>query len=335
MKILITGANGFVGSHILEQLVKLDFVTPIAACRSRDKLLDSFKGEVRAGDLRDENYLNELVKGIDVICHAAAWTSLWGHENQSRELFYEPTINLIEKAKNAGVSKFIFTSSTAVAEPGEAEDALSPGVIRTVWPHLNNVVKVERKLLEEAYDDFKVVSLRIGLFVGNRYALGLLPILLPRLKTHLVPWIKGGSTHLPLIDGRDIGQAFSKAVTTQDLPNYEAFNILGKNKPTVRQVINYIHKEFGYPKPHFSVPFFIAYPFAYLMELIDPIVPWEPLVTRSIVHLFEDSNTNNNKATEVLGYQPEYDWELSVWNQIHQIHEQKTAMSMARPVGGD
>jgi len=178
-----------------------------------------------------------------------------------------------------------------------------------------------------------MINLRLGLFAGERYGLGLLPILLPRLKTHLVPWVSSGKAAMPIIDGRDIGQAFMKASLARDLNNYEAFNIVGPTIPKAREVIEFIHHKFNYPEPHFSVPFFIAYPFAQLMELLDPIVPWEPLVTRSIIHLLEDTHVNNNNAFDAFAYQPEFSWQDSVSLQINSLIEKnETPMKMAKPI---
>ena len=204
-KVLVTGANGFVGSHVLEALQSFDGVEVIAACRKRKKLLDGFDGEVREGDLRDEAYLQSVVKGVDVICHAAAWTSLTGHRDETRQLYLEPTLRLIAVAKAAGVGRFINISTTSAASPGKSCDPMSAGIPRSFWPHLCSVVAIEDALRAAATSTFKVVNLRLGIFAGKRYALGLLPILVPRLKTHLVPWVGGGRTSLPITDGRDIG----------------------------------------------------------------------------------------------------------------------------------
>ncbi len=97
IRVLITGATGFVGSHILEVLMKAPSITLTAACRDRKKLLKHFTGTVKTGDLRDTGYVDELVQNVDVICHAAAWTSLWNHKNMitpnpiSVFLFLPPT----------------------------------------------------------------------------------------------------------------------------------------------------------------------------------------------------------------------------------------------------
>ncbi len=328
-RILITGATGFVGSHILESLMQDRQVIPIAACRSPENLSPDFKGEVRIGDLRDPQYIHSVTQNIDIICHAAAWSSLFAHKRQSRTNFLEPSLRLIQSAQNAGVKKFIFTSSTSATSPKYSTNALHKGVPKRFWPHLSSVVAIEDNLREVANSEFSTIILRLGIFTGRRYRLGLIPILLPRLRTHLVPWVKGGKTHLPLIDGRDIGQAFLKTAKTE-LPSHDAFNIIGAEQPTVRSLITFIHQNFGYPKPHFSVPFFVAYPFAWLMEKLNPVVPWEPLVTRSIIYLMEENKITNDKAQSQLGYEPTIQWQDSVREQIHELHQhQGKSMSMS------
>ena len=149
----------------------------------------------------------------------------------------------------------------------------------------------------------------------------------------MVPWVAGGKTSLPIIDGRDIGQALSLASIVENISSYESFNIVGPEVPTVKDVIEFIHKEFKYPKPHFNVPFPVAYAFAWLMEIIDPIVPWEPLVNRSIIHLLEEVNANNEKAERLLGYYPKHTWQDAIRSQLREMEvNQLKPMSMARPI---
>jgi len=333
--ILITGATGFVGSHILESVAGLPDVRIIAACRDRRRLFAGYDGEVREGDLRDPTYVQSLCDGVHTVCHAAAWTSLYKHRRKSHELFLEPAIRLVDAAAAAGVKRFLNVSTTSAASPDASSDAMSRGICRPYWPHLCNVVALEDHLRDKASDAFSVVNLRLGLFAGRRYGIGLLPILLPRLKTHLVPWVAGGRTSMPIIDGRDIGQAFLCAIQAGGLGAYESFNIVGPEVPTERQVIEFINCEFGYPKPHFSVPFPIAFAFAWLMEAIDPLVPWEPLVTRSIIHLLREVQADNARAERMLDYKPEYLWQDTVRVHFDEMKiRQQGPMSMARPIEG-
>lgn len=331
--ILVTGANGFVGTHTLKSLMKQEGINLIAACRDRSRLITEFKGEVREGDFRDETYLDAMLEGVDVVCNAMAWTSLWGNKKQSQELYLKPMINLIDKVVEKGISRFINVSTTSAAAPEKSSDAMSTGIPRAFWPHLCAVIKIENVMRVKANSVTSMINMRLGIFAGEHYGLGILPILLPRLKTHLVPWVAGGKTSLPVIDGEDIGEAMKCAAIAEELDGYQSFNIVGKEVPTVREVIEFIHKEFAYPKPHFNAPFFIAYPFAWLMEMLDPIVPWEPLVNRSIVHLLEEVSADNSRATKILGYQPRHNWQDAVTKQIKEMNKsQKTAMRMVRPI---
>ncbi len=332
--ILVTGANGFIGSHTLSYLMRQPDIRLIAACRDKSKLSPGFAGEVREGDLRDDAYLAELLDGVDVIVQAAAWSSLWGHEQQSEALYYQPSIRLIDRFLESQASRLVNISTTSAAAPERSADAMAEGIPRPFWPHLCNVIRIENTLRAQASSVKSVVNLRLGLFVGEHYGLGLLPILLPRLQTRLVPWVEKGKTRLPLADGRDYGQAMGLAALKDGLDSFQSFNIVGKELPRVREVILFLHEEFGYPKPRFSVPFRLAYPFARLMEKLDPLLPWEPLIVRSIVHLLEETGANNERATAILGYQPHYDWRDAIRLQIAEMQRRQTRpMKMAQESG--
>jgi len=335
INVLVTGANGFVGSHILEALMRHEGVTPIAACRNRRKLIADFHGEIREGDLRDKDYIETLLDKIDVVCHAAAWTSAWSYSKESERLFMQPTLTLLDQVLESNVSRFVFLSSTSVAAPYASSNPMSQadeGHLE-LWPHMQNVARIENVMRERSQQGCTMISLRTGLFAGRRYGIGLLSLLAPRLKTHLVPWVRGGTTGMPIIAGDDIGEAFALTATANGLEGYQGFNIIGPGTPTARELISFLHETYHLPKPHFSVPFAIAYLFARSMELLDPLVPWEPLVTRSIIHLLEETGASNTRAAELLGYQPKVHWKDAIRIQMDEMaRRQKTPMKMYKPI---
>lgn len=331
--ILVMGANGFVGSHALEFLQTLEGVKIIAGCRDTGRLPRSFHGEIRAGDVRDDTYLERLLDGVDTVVNAMAWTSLWKHRQESRQLFLDPTLRLVDRFLRSDAQRYVNISTTSAAAPERSADPMSRGIPRPWWPHLCNLIQIENYIREHARSEKTMVNMRLGIFVGERYGLGLLPILLPRLKTQLVPRVGGGRTRLPLIDGRDVGRALGLAATTSGLNGYESFNVVGKSLPRVHDIMDYLHQRHGYPRPHFGVPFFAAYAFAGLMEHLDSILPWEPLIVRSIVHLLEETGVDNDRAIRKLGYSPQHDWRESIDRQLAEMTDrQQRPMSMARPV---
>jgi nucleoside-diphosphate-sugar epimerase len=323
--VLVTGATGFLGSHFLEACMSNTDVHLIAACRHSSWLLPGFDGEVRQGDLTDNNYVRQVVQGVDVICHAAAWTSLWAHRKDEQRLYREPTMQLIDAAIGAGVQRFIFDSSVVAAGPhrngtpiGDHEPAKHPGF----WPHMDIVVDIENYMRDQSKRGTTMVSLRCGHFAGVRYNLGLLSLLLPRLKTHLVPWVAGGKARVPLVDGRDLGAACALAVTAEGLEGFESFNICGPSFPPMREVIEFLHAEIDVPRPHFGVPLWGAYVFGWLMEKLNPLLPGDPFLTRAIVFLGEDWYAPSDLAKERLGYEPKFDWKTAVRCQLKDMEGQ-------------
>ena len=316
IRVLVTGATGFLGSNILKALMTQAEVEPIAACRRREKLPRNFKGEVRIGNLMDANYRREVVKEVDVICSAGNWASMWNHKALERERFFEPTRDLIEQAIRQGVKRFIQTSTVvigAVAKDNKPLDDFSETKYTGFWPHLDCLIDLDRNMQANSARGTQMVTMRLGHFIGTGNRLGMLPALVPRLKTYLVPWLAGGRKRLPLVADTDLGASFALATIAEGLNDYESFNICGAEFPTLREVVGFIAAETGFPKPLYSVSYPAGYAFGWLMETLKPILPGSsPFLTRSIVHLCENWVCPNDYARKKLNYVPRKDWRTAV-----------------------
>jgi nucleoside-diphosphate-sugar epimerase len=168
-----------------------------------------------------------------------------------------------------------------------------------------------------------MVHLRLGHFVGPGNSIGLVPALLPRLKTRLVPWIERGHARLPLVAGEDIGQAFALAATSTAIETYDAFNIAGPEFPTSREVFQLIAEESGLSLPWFSVSRKAAYTFGWLMEKLHAVLPLlpggAPFLTRSIVYLAEDWPVSTKYAEKKLGFRPTTDWRSATRSAVREL----------------
>ena len=125
-KILITGADGFIGSHLCELLVKKKFnVTAISYYNSfgSNGWLDYINKDIRnkikiiSGDIRDKDFVSSVVKGQDVIFNLAALIGI-PYSYRSTESYIDTnikgTFNLLSASKNQKVKKIIHISTSEV-----------------------------------------------------------------------------------------------------------------------------------------------------------------------------------------------------------------------------
>jgi dTDP-glucose 4,6-dehydratase len=125
-KILITGADGFIGSHLTEALVRMGFdVRAFVLYNSfnswgwLDRCESDVKGkfEVFAGDIRDSNGVRTAMRGCDAVLHLAALIAI-PYSYHSPDTYVDTnikgTLNIIQAARDLGISKVVQTSTSEV-----------------------------------------------------------------------------------------------------------------------------------------------------------------------------------------------------------------------------
>lgn len=319
---LVLGATGHIGSNILRALSGAHDIEVLAGCRSPERLPHEHTGGVRVGDLRDPSYRRSVFTGVDTVCFAAAWSALYGSREASRQLFYEPTVAAMNAAAQAGVSRILFLSAIDVDNVASSRSSAIREHLPAVWPHLANVIAIEEHMAALAASGMQSVAVRCGYFVGPGTRLGILPVLLPRLRARLVPFIEGGQAPMRLIDGRDVGRAFALLARAPDLQGMQTFDVIAEDCPTFADYLRLLHAEYGYPLPWFSVSYEAAFRFAWFAEAFSRVTRTEPLLTRSIVFLSEPAPVNG-EPLRTLGFRPTHRWQDSVRAQVEQIHSER------------
>ena len=131
MSTLVTGAAGFLGSHVTRQLVaRGDDVRVLLRASSTNRAIADLPLEYVTGDLRDRASLDRAMKGVKRVFHVAADYRLWAKRKQD---IYDSNVggtkNLLDAAKRAGVEQLIYTSTVATIavdrpqHPNEFTDA--------------------------------------------------------------------------------------------------------------------------------------------------------------------------------------------------------------------
>jgi dihydroflavonol-4-reductase len=129
MTTLVTGATGFVGSHVARQLVSAGHRVRILVRKSSNlKALEGAQVDAVEGDLRDMASLERAMKGVNRVFHVAADYRLWTRNPEEiYESNVEGTRKLFEAAGRAGVERVVYTSTVAtiaVPQPHAAGGAL-------------------------------------------------------------------------------------------------------------------------------------------------------------------------------------------------------------------
>jgi len=138
LRVLVTGANGFLGGTLFRRLCSGNDFECLGAVRSRPGIINGADNMVTVGDMGAVIEWSSVVSGIEVVVHTAARAHIMNDEvadplAEYRKVNVEGTLNLARQAATAGVKRFIFISSikvngeqTVTGQPFFSRDAPSP-----------------------------------------------------------------------------------------------------------------------------------------------------------------------------------------------------------------
>jgi nucleoside-diphosphate-sugar epimerase len=193
--VLVTGATGFVGSHVAETLIRRgDRVRALARERADTAFLDSLGATIVRGDLSEPGTLNAAVEGVDVIAHCAAKVGDWGHVDEYRKVNVEGLRALFDAVLNRPLHRFVHVSTLGVYEARHhyGTDETEPLPDRHIDGYTQSKVEAERLALQYyRKQKIPVTILRPGFVYGSRDRM-VLPRLVNRLQERSVIYIARG-----------------------------------------------------------------------------------------------------------------------------------------------
>jgi 2-alkyl-3-oxoalkanoate reductase len=168
---LVTGATGFLGLYIVEQLIaRGDSVR--AFCRQPTPELNSLPVEIVQGDIRDADAVASACRGIDTVFHTAAVAGIWGPWQQFYETNTLGTEHVIAGCMKHGVRRLVFTSSPSVTfdgadQCGVDESASYASRWLANYPHTKALAE-QRVLAANGSNSLLTCALRPHLIWGPR-----------------------------------------------------------------------------------------------------------------------------------------------------------------------
>ncbi|MCU1272652.1 MAG: NAD-dependent epimerase/dehydratase [Bryobacterales bacterium] len=260
MLAFLTGATGFVGSHVARALAEQGAnLRLLVRANSNTKNINDVKGDLVTGDLRDPASLEKGIAGCEVVFHVAADYRLWVRDPE--EMYranVEGTRAILEAARKNRVRRVVYTSSVATigfTSNGQPADENSPvSLDKMIGPYKRSKFMAEQVAIEAARAGQDVVIVNPSTPVGER---DIKPtptgrIVVDFLKKKFPAYVDTG---LNLVDVKECAQGHIAAL--EKGRSGERY-ILGGENLTLKQILDKLAAITGLPSPKIRVPYVLA-----------------------------------------------------------------------------
>jgi 2-alkyl-3-oxoalkanoate reductase len=305
---VVTGANGQLGSHIVEQLRHAgQRVRAVVRTGSDAAFVRGLGAEVAFADLTRP--IADAFTGADVVYHAAARVSDWGPWEAFRDEAIAVTTNVVDACRTAGVGRLLHVSSISVyghpkLTPGQRIDEATPlGQNFWMWDWYPRA-----KLLAEeiAWKFPNVTIVRPSWIYGPRDRVTI-PRVIPALLEHRVPFIGRGDNLLNIIYAGDVARGCILAARNPQAVR-QAYNLCSEGEVTQHNLIDTLTDALGLARVSRHVPYGAAIRFAWFREALARMLrsPKPPAITRRAIYLIGRPTLYAiGKAQNELGWRPE------------------------------
>jgi len=309
MKVLVSGANGFIGSNLCRHLIaRGDEVIGLVRPTGDRRFLSGLAGlHIVEGDMTGRAALDAAMAGVAVVYHVAGYSSDWGPWKAFRAGNIDGLRNVIEVARKAGVRRVVHVSSVSVyGFPGGVDMTEETHFMaRPRDRYITTKAEGERLALSYNGQGIEVTAIRPGGVYGpfdRTTTARLAPALLSGQFGHV-----DGGRHLMAPCYVDNLTAMMRLAGDNAAAPGEAFNAVDEGRVTWRQFIEWMCADLGCRVPRLSVPHAVVWPVAALMEGFGKAARMKesPLInTYRIRAVMKDSHYSTEKARRLLGWQP-------------------------------
>ena len=314
--ILITGVNGFIGSHVAERLLKEGHKVRGLVRKTSDlSLIEGLDIQLFYGDITAPETLQQPLEGVDIVVHVAGLASDWGPYERFRRINVQGTQNIARAAAMAGVRRFVHISTVALHGFGhkQAVDEDFP-MADTIFPYNESKKEAEKWLFEFAEQTaMEITAVRPGNVYGPRDHT-FIDKYLEALEQGKIAYIDGGRHKTCPVYIENLVEGILLACFHERAKN-EPFIITDGLDITWKQFTDALADAMGLKRPKLSVPYGLVYALAWLMEMFYKLfrIQTPPLLTRyRIMNGGRDYYFSIEKARRILGYEPRIPLEEAV-----------------------
>jgi dihydroflavonol-4-reductase len=306
MKAFVTGATGFLGSHVARILADQGAdLRLLVRPTSNLKNLQGLNAETAVGDLRDSASLEKAMSDRDTVFHVAADYRLWVRDpNEMYRSNVDGTRALLEAARKQGVRRVVYTSSVAMigfTSDGRPADEESPVSLADMIGHYKrSKYMAEQVALEAGRSGMQVVTVNPTTPIGEQ---DVKPtptgrIVVDFLKRKFPAYVETG---LNLVDVRECARGHVEAM--EKGKTGERY-ILGGQDLTLKQILDKLGQITGLPSPTIKLPYIFAFAAGVVDEAVTGLLlRREPRATVDAVRMGKKKMfASSAKAERELGW---------------------------------
>ena len=306
MKIFITGATGFIGTHLIQILDgKGHYLKCLVRKTSNVENLLKHNCELVYGDVTDKASFVKGMQGCDFLINLANIYSFWEPDDSIyKKVNVDGTRNVLESALETGIKKVFHISTVAIfGKPAECpfNEESQPGPVR--FSEYSRTKYEGDKIAWELYDKkhlpLVVLYPAAVLGSGDTQATGQYIKLLVKRKMPVVACTRSSLTYVHV---KDVANAIEKALEKKD--NLGERYIIGKEQLTIGEINKIVGEISGVPIPKIELPGWMTLINAYILTLIADIIKKPPLwgmARDQISILIKGFRADGSKADKDLG----------------------------------
>lgn len=305
MKALVTGANGFTGSHLVKALEQRgDTVVGLVRQSSNLSRLKNINIHLVYGDITDRDALKTAMEGVEVVFHTAAYVELGLVDAaQMEQINVEGTRAVLETARAAGIHKMVYCSTIGVY--GDTQGRVIDETFQREQknfssPYDSTKYKAQQLVDQAAAEGFHVVSVMpSGIFGADDPHFG--PVLQTYRKGKLKVWA-GGDRITGIVHVDDLVAAMLLAAEKAPAGSHY---IISSGELSTREMFVFISQEIGVPVPK-EIPEPIVRVAGNVLDVLGRAFSWNPPISRERVHYLYDRcvRVDASKARQELGWNP-------------------------------
>lgn len=329
MRLLITGATGFIGGHLAEFLTNEGhYVEGIIRNPKKAGLLNSLSIPIRIADITDKTSLNKAISGnFDAVINTVAPVTNEGSWEFFRKINVCGTKNLAEAMVAAGIKRLIQISTVGIygQTAVNGDENLIPK--RPGWMKYG-VTKLEAEEVLRECGGLDITFLRPAFVLGTRDRVGILPIIYHTLKKRRFVLIDEGNAMISFVYVRDVCQAVRLCLEKPEETTGQAYNVASPEMVRIKDVVDCLHQEMDVPLPEKKTTFRSAYNKARLVELLAKFSRKTPTFTRMNILFVGGNSQFSSEKIQGLGWQStrllrEMIHEWADWRKNYELKKKK------------